>query len=185
MILGKDEYERAGLTNDSLLATLAFSDNDDQSSRPCAVCAEFRIRSVPDLDKFDDGCLISFLVSQHKIFQEYKDTYPGFPNMSKRATQGCNFCRFLVSTLLSENRKLDHHLQHKEEVVQISLTASVSEHMHDRSPLSMYRTQKPHTIQVQVRGGEVDFLSYAVAFHMTSGAISTGTHETVKLTIEI
>ena len=185
MFLEKGDYKRAGLTKDSLLATLAFSDDDDQSSRPCAVCAEFRIRSVPDLDKFDNGCLVSCLVSQHEIFQEYKDTYPDFPNMSKRATQGCNFCRFLVSTLLSENRKLDHHLQHKEEVVQISLTASVPEYMHDRSPLSTYRRQKSHTIQVQVRGGEVDFLSYEVAFHMTSGTISTGTHETVEVTIEI
>ena len=159
----------------NLLATLAFSDNHTHPLKICALCARFQIRAVPKVP--DAGCLFSCIISQHKIRQEYEDIYPAFPNMEKRATDGCTFCTFIRTSLLSEYRKLNRCSGCKEAAVQVIFTASMDERVDDDSALSMYRSQEPHTIKVLVRRRDdnwnAELLAYEIAFQMSSGTCTT------------
>src|SRR4051812_1942098 len=142
----RSEYEAKGINKYSLLATLAFSDNYTQPLKICALCAKFEIRAIPEVP--DEEYLLFCVISQHKIHQEYEDIYPDFPNMKKRATNGCTFCTFIRKSLRSEYRKQNGCLGRNEEAVQIILTASMYERVEDESSLSMYRSQEPHIMEV-------------------------------------
>ncbi|KAF2182365.1 hypothetical protein K469DRAFT_690836 [Zopfia rhizophila CBS 207.26] len=170
----RSEYQAKSLDKHSLLATLTFSDNHTQSLKICPLCARFQIRAVPEVP--EEGCLLFSVISRRKIHHEYEDIYPAFPNMEKRATNGCTFCTFIRTSLLSEYCKLNRCLGRKEEAVQVILTASLDEGVEDESALSMYRSQEPHTIEARVRRRDDNWnaglLTYEIAFQMLQDPLS-------------
>jgi hypothetical protein len=175
----------------SLLTTLAFSD-DGYSSKLCALCADFQIRAVPE---FDPEALITTMVSQHEIRQQYEDIFPAFPYMEKRAIDGCTFCNFLRTSLISESRghSLHRRVRCKKNSVpenqqrssgrtrgglrgvgaQIILTATINEHVDHKSALSMYRSEEPNSIRVMLHIADGEWIypgkAYKITFQMSSG----------------
>lgn len=181
------------------LSTFAFSDASAQSPTICALCAKFQIEAVPE--DFEDGIGYCFHLARHSLHQEYRDEFPRFPYMHRRAIDGCIFCNFLRTSLLSEYRKRYPGSSYKNDAkrVQVTLTTYLVERVDDKSALSAYMNQEPHTIKVRVHGKDydeedVEYLVYDVAFQISSGTWeaamqveknSTDYNQQLRLRIEI
>lgn len=93
--------------------------------------------------------------------------------MEKRANDGCTFCNFMRTSLLSEYGKLARNLKCKEEVVQVILHAHMVETVEDGSALAVYRNQEPNIIKVRMCIKDDDLtrilLAYDIIFQFSSG----------------
>ena len=170
--MAREQFKVNKEGNYATLSTLTLSDNHAQPSNLCALCATFQIRGVPEVP--DEECVLFSWASYHKLRQEYKDMCPDFPNMKKRATEGCDFCAFLRNSLLWQYEKLGSGSGCKNEPVQVILSAWMIEMVEDESALSMFRSRGPHVVQVLVQKTDESRHSKILTFEMTF-QISKGT----------
>jgi hypothetical protein len=164
-------YWTAETAKYGLLSTLSFSNNNSQSSKLCAECAKFQIRV--DAGEPDEVGLI-FMAAQHRLRQEYEDIFPIFPNMKERTAHGCTFCTFIRSSLLSELYKRKSRFSaHKGQAAKIILTGSMTEMVDHESTLSMYRSEEPHALEIEVHIKDDEWraaiLKYKIELQMSTG----------------
>jgi hypothetical protein len=123
----------------------------------------------------NDRAVVIMMAAEHRLRQEYEDIFPKFPNMKEPAANGCTFCTFIRSGLLSELRKQKGRLSvHKRKAVKIILTGSTTEMVYDESTLSMYRSKEPLTLQIEVciknNRWEEKILKYPITLQMSTGS---------------
>ena len=153
------KYRQEVESKSNLLPLLSFSDEDSSFPKLCSLCADFKIRARASHN--DEAMLMVNIYADHTTHEAYADVYPDFPEMENRAADGCNFCGFLRNSLQAERRKLRPGVHVRSQPVWVIIDFKVNEIMDDESTLSMYRSNEPHAIQVQLRtrqlgnGGEL------------------------------
>ena len=147
-LISRKKYQLEVESKSRLLPSLAFSNTDSSPSKLCVLCAEFKI--IAEALKYEEDVAAVGHYAAHRAYRPYEDVYPDFPDLEKRAADGCDFCAFLRNSLPSEYRKSTGRFGISKTSVWLILSTIIIEEMYDESTLSVYKRDEPHTLHVQV-----------------------------------